>query len=124
MNKDADIVLDKILKRIKSAWVAGIFSICITLILTLISLSGTNIMGLDAYAFVDIILMSIFTYGIYKKSRICALLMLAMFAANKIIMWQQSGIASGLPLAIIFLWFYTQGVIGTFQYQSYRNKNA
>ena len=107
---------EQILKRIKYAWVAGVISISITILLTLISMSGTDILGLDAWAFLDVALMTIFVFGIYKKSRVCAILMLSLFSANKIIMWLETGAISGLPLALVFLWFYTQGVIGTFQY--------
>jgi hypothetical protein len=113
---------EKVLKKIKNAWIAGLISIGITLIFTLVSISGADILGLDASAFIDIFLMAIFTFGIYKKSRTCAILMLVLFIANKILMWQHSGSSSGLPLALVFLWFYTQGVIGTFQYHNYKNK--
>jgi hypothetical protein len=58
----------------------------------------------------------IFTFGIYKKSRVSAILMLVLFAANKVIFWLEAGTASGLPLALVFLWLNTQGVIGAFQY--------
>lgn len=60
--------------------------------------------------------MAIFTFGIYKKSRTCAVLMLLLFAANKVIMWFESGSVSGLPVSLIFLYFYFMGVVGTFQY--------
>jgi serine/threonine-protein kinase len=111
----------KILQKIKNAWIAGIVSITITLVLVFMSLSGTDIsgIGLDYSAFVDITLMVVFTFGIYKKSRTCAILMLLLFAANKIIIWIDTGALNGLPLAFVFLWFYTQGVIGTFQYQNF-----
>lgn len=112
-------ISDKILKKIKNAWIAGIVSISITVVLALISMSGADILGLDAFAFVDVALMVIFVFGIYKKSRVSAILMLALFAANKVIFWFEAGTASGLPLALVFLWFYTQGVIGTFQYHRF-----
>lgn len=107
---------EKIQKKIKYAWIAGLISISVTILLTLISMSGTDIMGLDAWAFVDVAFMIIFVFGIYKKSRVCAILMLCLFSVNKIIMWFEAGTISGLPLALVFIWFYTQGVIGTFQY--------
>ena len=114
-------VPEETLKKIKHAWIAGLISIAITVILTLVSMSGTNILGLDATAFIDVFLMVIFTFGIYKNSRTCAVLMLLLFTANKVIMWQEAGTASGLPLALVFFWFYTMGVVGTFQYHSFKN---
>lgn len=117
--KENKEVPEEILKKIKNAWIAGVISIAVTVVFTLISMSGTDILGLDAFAFIDVFLMTIFTFGIYKKSRICAVLMLLLFAANKVIMWFNAGTVSGLPLALVFLWFYIMGVIGTFQYHAF-----
>lgn len=116
-------VPEEIKKKIKNAWVAGIISIALTIVVTLISLYGTSIMGLGWEAFVDVGLMCIFTYGIYRNSRTCALLMLMFFLLNKIVMFMESGSISGLPIALLFLWFYSQGVIGTFQYRSHVKKS-
>lgn len=119
----ADIqVPAEIMKKIKNAWIAGIISISITLGLILISISGTSIMGINYTGFVDVVFMCIFTFGIYKNSRTCAVLMLLLFLANKIIMFIEAGTASGVPLALVFLWYYTQGVIGTFQYHAHIKK--
>lgn len=117
-------VPQKILKKIQGAWIAGIVSICITVAFTVASLSGNDLLGLDETAFIDVILMCIFAYGIYKKSRISAVLMLLLFALNKAIMWSQAGALNGLGVALIFFWFYTQGVIGTFQYHRFMKNNA
>ena len=111
-------------KKIKNAWIAGLISIAITSAFTLFSMFGSEIMGLNAMSFIDVFLMAIFTFGIYKKSRICAVLMLLLFVANKYFMWQMSGEISGLPIAIIFLWFYSMGVVGTFQYHKIRASQA
>src|SRR5690606_1065310 len=86
MEKNIDVP-EEVLKKIRNAWVAGLISIVVTFVFTLISILGTDILGLDAFAFVDVFLMAIFTFGIYKKSRTCAVLMLLLFAANKVIMW-------------------------------------
>ena len=104
------------LKKIKNAWVTGLISITITVVFTLISISGKDILGLDAFAFIDVFLMAIFTFGIYKKSRTCAVLLLLIFVSNKVIMWFESGTARGIPLALVFLYFYIMGIVGTFQY--------
>ncbi len=117
-------VPEEILKKIKNAWVAGLISIGVTVAFTMISMTGADILGLDAWAFADVILMFIFVFGIYKKSRTCAILLLLLFIANKALMWLEMGVANGLPLALIFLWFYTQGVIGTFQYHAYLKNNS
>ena len=117
-NKEVPV---EILKKIKYAWIAGIISIAVTVVLTLISMSGTDIPGLDAFSFIDVFLMVIFTFGTYKKSRTCAILMLLLFSVNRLIVWFDSGNTIS-PLALVFLWFYTMGVVGTFQFHRFKNK--
>ena len=87
-------------------------------------MSGTDILslGLDAWAFFDVFLMLIFAFGIYKKSRTCAILMFLFFALNKAVMWYEAGTLSGLPLALVFFWLYAQGIVGTFQYHTFKKK--
>lgn len=115
-NQEVDQTLElEALKKIKNAWVAGLVSIAITIAFTLYSMYGTELMGLNAFAFIDVVLMGIFTFGIYKGSRVCAILMLLLFAANKALM-AMGGNTSGIIMALVFLWLYIQGVIGTFQY--------
>ena len=116
---DMLVIPDEVKKKIKNAWIAGLISITITVAITLISVSGDDIMGLNYTSFIDVAFMVVFTFGIYKNSRACAILMLLLFLLNKIIMFIQAGTASGLPLALVFLWYYTQGVIGTFQYHNH-----
>ena len=123
VNRNVDVP-EAIRKKIRYAWLAGLTSIAVTTILIIVSISGTNIMGLDASSFIDVGLMSVFTFGIYRNSRVCAILMLLLFLANKILFWYQTGSPNGLPLALVFICFYTQGVIGTFQYHSFINKNV
>jgi serine/threonine-protein kinase len=105
-----------ILKKIKSAWMAGIVSGCMTLLITLLAASGTKVLGFDAWNFVDVALIAGLTFGIYRKSRVCAVLMLIYFAISKIMIALDGGKASGIGLSLVFLYFYAQGVVGTFAY--------
>jgi hypothetical protein len=115
-------VPEEILNKIKTAYIAGCISITLTIIVTLISIFVTDIMGIDAFAFIDVALMIIFTFGIYKNSRVCAILMLAFFVLTKIVMWAEAGSPQGLPVALLFIYFYAQGVMGTFQYHQHLKK--
>jgi serine/threonine-protein kinase len=107
---------EDVLKRIKHGWVAGLVSIAITTLFTVLALAGANPLGLDAWAFVDVVIMLGLVYGMYRKSRVCAVLIFLFFALNKIIMWTESGSVSGLPLAVVFFWYYGQAIRGTFAY--------
>lgn len=110
-------VPEDIAKKIRNCWVAGLISIAVTLIFMLVAIGGVNPLGMSIWSIADIVVMSALTFGVYKKSRVCAILLLSQFLLNKVIMWSQSGQASGLPLALVFIWFYAQGVLGTFQYR-------
>ena len=107
-------------KKIKSAWVAGLISAGVTLALILISFTGTSIGGVDAWALIDLFIILGLSYGVFRKSRTCAVLLLLVFVANKLLMWATAGNVSGLPLALIFIWFFGQGVVGTFQHHKAR----
>ncbi len=104
-------------KQIKSAWVAGCVSGVLTLGVTLVAISGTAILGLDAWSLFDVPLIFGLSYGIYRRSRACAVLMLLYFIASKITFIVQTGQANGILMAFVFAYFYWQGVVGTYAYR-------
>ena len=105
-------------KSIRNAWIAGTICGVLTLLVTLISAAGVNIPGLefDLWNLFDVLLIFGLTFGIAKKNRVCAILMLVYFVGSKLLMWKESGSVSGLPVAIIFGYFFLQGILGTFAY--------
>jgi serine/threonine-protein kinase len=115
-------VPDAILKKIKGAWIASIVSASLTLILILVAISGTKVYSFDAWALIDVALMLGLAFGIYQKSRTCALIMLVYFSYAKIALMSQGAPASSIPMALVFLYFYWQGVVGTFQYHAFLKK--
>lgn len=114
----------EILKRIRNAWVTGIISGSITLIFTLIAMNGDQLMGFSVWNLSDVVLIFGLTFGIYKKSRTCAVVMLAYFLLSKIIIISQTGSFNGSLLAIVFIYYYSYGIIGTFAYHKHLKENA
>lgn len=108
---------DDVRKQIKSAWVAGCVSGALTLVATLIAMSGTEILGLDAWSLLDVALIFGLCYGIYRRSRACAVLMLLYFVASKILIMVQTGKPNGIVMALVFAYFFWQGVVGTYAYR-------
>ena len=110
--------LKKAEQQIKNAWQAGIVSGTITLILVLCSVAGNNVLNgfINASALIDVCLISGLSFGIFKKSRIAAVIMLVYFVSSQI--WVAIALkrVPGL-LAWIFVSFYAGGVQGTFTYQ-------
>ena len=119
-------ISDKVLRKIKNAWIAALIYGTLTLIFAVIAVYGSDATGfINARSFIrtfiDLFLIFAFAFGIYKNSRIAATFMFVYFIASKIIIMVATqnfggGILFGI-LFLVFLYFFSQGVIGTFQYQ-------
>jgi len=107
----------EVLKKIKGAWVAGLISGFMTLGVTLLAMAGTAMLGFDAWNLVDVAFVFGLTYGIYRKSRACAVLMLVYFVISRIAMMVETGKPSGLLIGLIFFYYYARGISGTFAYR-------
>jgi hypothetical protein len=103
-------------KKVSNAWWAALFSAGVTVIFAFISLGGEPVAGIDAWAFLDVALLLGLAFGVSRKSRSCAVLLLVYFVGGKILMWTEAGNVRGLPVALVFMWYFAQGVVGTFQY--------
>lgn len=114
-------VPEAILKKIKNGFTAAMISGALTLLVTLYAIASSKMPGFSAWNLVDVALIFGLGFGIYKKSRTCALLMFVYFVVSKIIMKNN---ASGFFVAMIFLYFYAMCVLGTFQYHEHIKKHA
>jgi serine/threonine-protein kinase len=105
-------------KAIRNACIAGTICGVLTLLVTLIAVAGVDIPGLefDLWTLFDVFLIFALTFGIYKKNRVCAVLMFVYFVGSKVLMWKESGSVSGLGMATLFGYFFLQGILGTFAY--------
>lgn len=107
-------------QRIKNAYVGGVIRGTATLLLTAAAIhSGTNLFGLDAWALLDAALVYGLTYGVYKKSRVCAGLLLAISLIGSVIMLIETQIGSGLPPIVggmVFGYHFFRGLQGTIAY--------
>lgn len=112
--------LEKANKAIKVAWVAGVISGIITLIAALTGFAGFN-MG----HIVDVALICVLTIGIARRSRIAVVMMLIYFIASKILLWFEGKGLSGIGIfgAILFGYFFFQGIRGTFAYRKIINSS-
>ena len=108
---------------IKNGWVAALISLGITLIYSLIGffIQSDNVTlnyFLDPWLLVDVVLIGIMAFVIYKKSRTAATLMFFYFVLSKFIQWYDLGTVQGLPMTIIFMYFYFNAMRGTFLWHS------
>ncbi len=106
------------LKKIRNAWIAAVISGSLTLALVLLAFYAPrwNALGINAWALIDVAFIYLMAFGIYRKSRTCAVLMLVYFTISKAIMMVQMGKPSGILLSLAFFYFFANGVAGTFAY--------
>ncbi|OSA97905.1 UNVERIFIED_ORG: hypothetical protein B2H98_06645 [Clostridium botulinum] len=109
---------EKALKDIRNASALAAVSSLLTLVVIAISMGGDfKFIEVDLYSLIDAILVLALSFGIKKKSRICAIGLFVYFILGKIDM-----IASGANISrsiigiIIFGTCYFQGVRGTIYY--------
>jgi hypothetical protein len=120
--------IKKAIKHIKTAWIAGITIGSLLIIFSIIFLLTEEkpIYGLyiTIYSLLIIgisVTTFILSYGIYKKSRVCAIIMLISYVSKAL----ESIIAGSVGNALIFIiisYFFFQGVRGTFAYHRLINE--
>lgn len=112
-------------KKIKHARIAAMVCGTVTLagsITLIIKQAQTGSSLINILSLIDAIFIFSMAYGIYRKSRICAVLMFEYFLLSKIFNISISAhINSGvLIIGAVFLFFLYQGITGTFAYHKCR----
>lgn len=103
-------------KAIKDAWVAGMIAVIVTIALTLIYSTGAGFSHITLWNWIDIFVLAGLSYGIYRKSSLCAVLLLVYYLGSKVILWTDERAFIGVPIALIFAYFFWRGVQGTRTY--------
>lgn len=106
-------------KAINHGAIAALVSGSFTLLIVIIAISTNSsheTIGYfnDVWAFLDIILIFILAFFIWRKSRVAATFMFIYFLASKIIIGLETGKPTGIFLSLLFLWFFFQATRGTF----------
>jgi hypothetical protein len=120
IEQSAPRVPDDVAKDIRNGWIAACISGVLTLAITIVATSGTKIYSFDAWSFLDVALIFGLAFGIYKKSRTAATIMLVYFIISKILLFAEAGKPTGLIMAIIFGYYYTKAMIATYKWHSIR----
>lgn len=121
MNREQSI------KACKNGAYTAIFSILVTVTMTVFAFvknETTGILGIfnDPYVMVDIIIMSLCVYGLFRKSRTAAVTAFCLFLLNKIALFQttQKGVNA---TTFAFLYFYAEAIQGAFSYHKIEKTN-
>jgi serine/threonine-protein kinase len=105
------------LKQVQGAAIAGFVLAGLNFIIWLVVMSGVNIgMGLNAFMIIDVFLILGLSFGVLKRSRVCAVLLLLYFVGGKILMMASGQIPGigGIAISIAFATAFFKGMLGTF----------
>lgn len=100
---DAQAVAEK---RIRDAWVMGITAGIISVLLTLIYATGAGFAHVDPWAWIEIVVIFVLSFGIYRKSRFSAILLLLFYVGSRVIFWIDEQTLIGIPMALVFGYFF------------------
>jgi hypothetical protein len=107
-------------RRIKNAYVGGVIRGTATLIFTVAAIhSGSSILGMDAWTLFDVGMIYGLTYGVYKRSRVCAGMLFGITLIGGVVMLIDAPVGSGLPPifgSLLFGYHFFRGFQGTMTY--------
>jgi hypothetical protein len=116
-------------KKIRGAWITGLVCGTITLTFSLLALFKNPVL-LECYGTIDALIFYGLSFGIYKRNRVCAIIMIVFFIIEKIdlitrrteeMMGGTGGIVFA-SVALVILVFFFEGIRGTFAYHKLKNK--
>ncbi|PKE29569.1 hypothetical protein CWS43_16145 [Rahnella sp. AA] len=112
-----NIVSPSINRLIKNGWAAAVASALITVALDVYFwMSGVRAV-LVYFNLIYVLVSCGLAYGIYRRSRVCAVLMLLLFVLDKV--YAPVTYSSGnIVFFVMFMMFFSGGVVGTFWYHS------
>ena len=109
-------------KHIRNAWIASIIAASVTLALSLLSLAGTSLGGYNVWNLFDAVFIAGMAFGIFRRSRICAVLMLVYYLASTIMSITEKPVGIAIVVPVIFIYYYAKGVQGTFVWRRLNEK--
>ena len=120
---DSSANLERFQKAIRAGAIAGFVCTGMTLLVVAIALTVTSAGPLQSFAdpwnLVDVGLLLGLSIGILRRSRTAAVGMVLYFVFSKIIITLETGQMGSLPVALLFLYFFSRAAWGTFAYHRY-----
>ena len=102
-------------KHVTRAWMAASIQAGLTLIFEVLAAAGVlDTPGFDAWILLDAAILAALAYGVWKRSRVCALLLLTYSILNEVFLAFQDTAHFSI-LRLIFIYFYFRGTIQLFR---------
>lgn len=114
LDNETSAEITKAIRNIKIAWIAGVLVGILGIIVFILQLKSAKISELWPQLSFSPSMFG-FSYGIYRKSRVCSIIVLAIFAIFCVAYVIHGIFISALFAAIICIPFYI-GLMGTFKY--------
>ena len=107
--------LDLPRKHVTRAWMAATISAGLTLVVSIAGALGIiTLPGYDAWNLIDAAILGGLAYGVWRRSRVCAVLLLLYGVANMVFLAFDETARFPL-LGVIFIYFYFRGAIQIFR---------
>lgn len=110
---------EDIASPIKHGWIAACVTGALTLVLTVLPQFSATADRDELWNLVDVGWIAALAFGIYRRSRTAATLMLCYFVLSKILMMIAEGKPTGLVVSLLFVIFYFRAMIATFRYHRF-----
>ncbi|MFA6980903.1 MAG: hypothetical protein WC209_16385 [Ignavibacteriaceae bacterium] len=114
-------------KKIRRGWIAGVILGILSLLITIYSLNTPGNSALresfNEWTFIDITICFGLSFGVYKKNKIAAILLLALFLIPRIIGFISTGNLKILSGGAIFVYFFVEALRGILDYESTTKQN-
>lgn len=118
---------ERAIKATNQGAIAACISAALTIVFMAVAIStdagGQLALWNDPFVFLDVGLILVLAFGIYKRSRVAAVLMLVYFVVSKVIIAAETQSYSGIGLGLVFIFFYGRAVIGAFAYHRVEKKD-
>jgi len=98
-------------RYIRWGWIAGAFVGTGTLAFIIYgALSGQRVLDLDAWNLLDVATAYALAYGIWRRSRVAAALMVGYMLYSKVVQAEHFGVWRALPTTLLFSYIYIQAL--------------
>ena len=98
--------------RIKQAWIFAVFSGVVSAIFSVLALSGVEGLEIFRFAMIDALILFALAYGVHRKSRAAASILVVYWVFNIITL----GLSSAVVVRLVFLTIFILGAWATFVY--------
>ena len=109
---------DEAIKHCRNGAVAAFFSAAITAAVVVVATGADGELALfnDPLIAIDVLLIVGCAIGMLRKSRAAAMTIFVYFIISKVAITLETGQASGLGVALVFVYFYGKAIQGSFTY--------